>query len=882
MSSKHDYSILNRASIGYDYLHTNSTTHEFLFGAIAELVDNARDAAASKLSIETDVPENSLSFLDDGCGMDSQEVLSIINFGHSVKRMNPLMVGQYGNGLKSGAMRIGKDFMLLTKKEGLLTCLLLSRTFHEQNNIKEVIVPTPSFLDDREPYYENEQQLIKHELEMKIIFEYSPFKNIDQLFEQFSRITGQHGTLVICYNLRRIENGAFELDFTSTSNDIRMSEQVPYREEEHNSLRAYLAVLYSNPRMRVILRGEKVDTTRILSTLDKTRKYRYMATNMKACAEKELQSCEKKVVEMRDCLRQRKSEIASYKVQYEMSMTNSDVRVRYRILAKAVEDTAQMLKEAEERLKALQKTKGRPNPLTIYFGLNIHHRDRYGCLIYNNGRLIRIYDKVSHQKDRNDNLLKYLGVVAVVDVPSSVLEPTHNKQSFENKREYMNLLRAINEHMQQYWDDIGLQAYPGGIANFWKCFGYESPAWDSVASDKPVYLYKRYGNVGFSVQCDTCLKWRHLDFNVDLLNNGVPKNWTCQMHPNSMFSNCLKKEELPNIPEGRLRRLSDHPPVVINNRKKSNATNGKMPANGRNELRRRPRSPTPPPQPPLLAPSSAAQPVRRSLRPHKPLPRSPQESSGSDDEPPKKMPSRNAFLSKKAHASFDSPVQSARARLKAMNRNQILSRVTQPVRATKNQQENVIKDLDATVVSLDISSEIGVIEQKSEKIRPEGGMKVAANDEQNEISAVSINPVLPSGSSLPSSVEELSAVEDSLDETVGKTGGDLCLSTAVEMERMELCVKLKAMLRYFQPESYDFLKSIDEMSVSELLGLDLTAYFNAYHDGLVSLISEQVMEKLRERSTNIVRLLRWAYSEEADRINESNVFEKVDEFVKMI
>ncbi|KAK6059200.1 hypothetical protein COOONC_03172, partial [Cooperia oncophora] len=65
-----------------------------------------------------------LSILDDGCGMDRKEAISVVSFGHSLKRMEPGMIGQYGNGLKSGAMRIAKDFIMFTKKDGLLTCLL--------------------------------------------------------------------------------------------------------------------------------------------------------------------------------------------------------------------------------------------------------------------------------------------------------------------------------------------------------------------------------------------------------------------------------------------------------------------------------------------------------------------------------------------------------------------------------------------------------------------------------------------------------------------------------------------------------------------------------------------------------------------------------------
>lgn len=46
------------------------------------------------------------------------------------------------------------------------------------------------------------------------------------------------------------------------------------------------------------------------------------------------------------------------------------------------------------------------------------------------------------------------GVVGVVDVPYLVLEPTHNKQDFADAKEYRHLLRAMGEHLAQYWKDI--------------------------------------------------------------------------------------------------------------------------------------------------------------------------------------------------------------------------------------------------------------------------------------------------------------------------------------------------------------------------------------------------------------------------------------------
>lgn len=51
------------------------------------------------------------------------------------------------------------------------------------------------------------------------------------------------------------------------------------------------------------------------------------------------------------------------------------------------------------------------------------------------------------------------GVVGVVDVPYLVLEPTHNKQDFADAKEYRHLLRAMGEHLAQYWKDIAIGNY---------------------------------------------------------------------------------------------------------------------------------------------------------------------------------------------------------------------------------------------------------------------------------------------------------------------------------------------------------------------------------------------------------------------------------------
>jgi hypothetical protein len=46
--------------------------------------------------------------------------------------------------------------------------------------------------------------------------------------------------------------------------------------------------------------------------------------------------------------------------------------------------------------------------------------------------------------------------MGTVDIPYLVLEPTHNKQDFADSREYRYLLKAMADHMVQYWKDVGI------------------------------------------------------------------------------------------------------------------------------------------------------------------------------------------------------------------------------------------------------------------------------------------------------------------------------------------------------------------------------------------------------------------------------------------
>ncbi|XP_078106743.1 ATPase MORC2 [Sander vitreus] len=547
------YSNLSRAQLTFEYLHTNSTTHEFLFGALAELVDNSRDANATRIDIYTEKkPElrggYTLCFLDDGIGMDPHEATHVIQFGKSNKRSpESTQIGQYGNGLKSGSMRIGKDFILFTKKGNTLTCLFLSRTFHEEEGLDEVIVPLPSWdLKTKEPLTSDPE---KYAIETELIFKYSPFKNEQQLMEQFNKIESSSGTLVIIYNLKLMDNREPELDVETDHQDILMSgTPVEGVKPEKRSFRAYAAVLYIDPRMRIFIQGHKVRTKRLSCCLYKPRVYKYTSTRFKTRAEQEV----KKADHLAKIAEEKAREAESKQMALEARL-GDDLSKDSRAILRKVQDSAMMLRrdcDMKKRiLEAKQKALKEPKELNFIFGVNIEQRDLDGMFVYNCSRLIKMYEKTGPQLEGG---MACGGVVGVVDVPYLILEPTHNKQDFADAKEYRHLLKSMGEHLAQYWKDTNIAQK--GIVKFWDEFGYLSASWSAPPSSEPRYKRRRGMEIPLTIQCDKCLKWRTLPFQMDAVDKRYPDSWVCLMNPDSTQDRCDATEQKQNLPCGVLKK----------------------------------------------------------------------------------------------------------------------------------------------------------------------------------------------------------------------------------------------------------------------------------------------------------------------------------------
>eukprot|EP00795_Rhopilema_esculentum_P007744 gene7744-13577_t len=491
-----------------------------------------------------------LNFLDDGCGMDPVELSQVIQFGRSMKRNSGSnQIGQYGNGLKSGSMRIGKDMILLTKKGSTMSCLFLSRSFHEQENIHEVIVPMPSWNSQTgEPLAKDDQERKRYEIEMEIILKHSPFRTEKELLDKFNEIDATTGTLVIIFNLKLLDNGESELDLTSDAEDILMrdphaNEDVP---PERTSFRSYTAVLYSEPRMRIFIQKKKVRTKRLVNSVFKPISYSYTSNRFRTRSEKEVEKAEYEAKIAEEKAKELSIQAKEALPRDNLAAKNNrhEGQVRQMKAEQAKIDAEVKRRIAEEKKKSLKE----PKQLTFTFGFNINARKCDGMYIYNCNRLIRMCEKIGPQLEGG---VKCAGIIGIVDVPYLVLEPTHNKQDFADAKEYKHLLRSMAEHMLQYWKDSKIEEH--GVTAFWEEFGYTG-RWRDDASNESKFLLKRAMSVPLCVQCDSCLKWRQLQFSRKLSLESVPEFWVCSMNTDNNFKTCTKPEQKPNIQAGRLQK----------------------------------------------------------------------------------------------------------------------------------------------------------------------------------------------------------------------------------------------------------------------------------------------------------------------------------------
>ncbi|XP_059356130.1 MORC family CW-type zinc finger protein 3-like [Carassius carassius] len=279
------------------FLHTNSTSHTWPFSAIAELIDNAYDPDVSAKQFWIDRTsirgQDCLIFMDNGAGMNYDKMYKMLSFGFSDKETinGHVPVGLYGNGFKSGSMRLGKDTIVFSKNGESMCVGLLSQTYLQEIHAENVIVPIVSFKRIGQSFRPESQ----HAASLQDILRYSLFQTEAELLCELNAInalydTDSTGTRIIIWNLRKTSTDKSEFDFDTDRYDIQIpsevyeSEKEKYKQQSHSfqsspdsdfSLQAYCSILYLKPRMQIIIRGQKVKTQLISKSLANIEKDTY-------------------------------------------------------------------------------------------------------------------------------------------------------------------------------------------------------------------------------------------------------------------------------------------------------------------------------------------------------------------------------------------------------------------------------------------------------------------------------------------------------------------------------------------------------------------------------------------------------------------------------
>ncbi|XP_044061161.1 MORC family CW-type zinc finger protein 3 isoform X2 [Siniperca chuatsi] len=265
------------SSMSPSFLNSNSTSHTWPFSAVAELIDNASDPGVSAKQIWIDVVDEvghlCLTFTDNGSGMTPNKLHKMLSFGFTEKgsgKGSQQAIGVYGNGFKSGSMRLGRDALIFTKNGGCQTVGMLSQTYLENIKAQAVIVPIVPFNQQTKSLVVTEDS----EASLAAILQHSIITSHEQIHAHFDSIRSKKGTKILIWNIRRAKDGKPEIDFETDLSDFRLPDiQIEelkkglrnsgsLRAEQnipdmHYSLRAYLSILYLKPRTQIILRGKK-------------------------------------------------------------------------------------------------------------------------------------------------------------------------------------------------------------------------------------------------------------------------------------------------------------------------------------------------------------------------------------------------------------------------------------------------------------------------------------------------------------------------------------------------------------------------------------------------------------------------------------------------
>ncbi|XP_047314905.1 ATPase MORC2B-like [Impatiens glandulifera] len=385
------------------YLKTLGQAHsDWIFGAIAELVDNARDAKSTKLEISIEMVHSKvadeeipmLCITDDGLGMNYVEIARMLSFGHQQPDVDdPERTGRFGVGFKTGAMRIGKDALVLTQTTTSRSIAFLSQSLNDGKSNLEIPIVSYHRKGQHMEVDTNVQTKDLAKCNLKSIETFSPFNKyfIGVKSAQFN--ANGTGTQLFIWNLDKWGSDYF-LEWLAGETAVRSSSdhqgdifirsrkirsrpgQTSHKVPLDYSLRSYLELIFLDPRMKIFVQGSLVKS---------------------------------------------------------------------RPLAKSLEQT--VIKDVSILGKPVQLILGR---CQLEW-----EQANCGFFLYWHGRLIEAYKRVGGMIHNADTGRGIIGVVDVTELMNdgNVVWIHNNKQGFQDCEQYVELERWLGSIFDSYWDD---------------------------------------------------------------------------------------------------------------------------------------------------------------------------------------------------------------------------------------------------------------------------------------------------------------------------------------------------------------------------------------------------------------------------------------------
>ena len=181
----------------------------------------------------TNNPKNSYGIVvqDDEVRDESAATLiGMLSFGFSDKEHKVGNVGRFGIGFKSGSMRLAKDALIFTKREGYAHVAFLSQSFLGGLELDDILIPMFSWKMEKNSakgktkYVASEPtNMQKWDDHMAVILRYSFVRTERELLRELDKVdvNREHAHRLVQFTRPA------ELDFTCFKDDIRLVGAIP-------------------------------------------------------------------------------------------------------------------------------------------------------------------------------------------------------------------------------------------------------------------------------------------------------------------------------------------------------------------------------------------------------------------------------------------------------------------------------------------------------------------------------------------------------------------------------------------------------------------------------------------------------------------------------